>query len=498
MPPAVSGFLEALKAKAPPGELFVAFLEEYSIQKAGPGAPARFVRELLGAEPSDEQLQLLTWYGEGEQYMAAKSGHGVGKTACLAWIILHHLFTRYPQRTAVTAPTTGQLFDALYPEIKLWLKKLPVFLQDRFEVKGESIVLKADTAGSFLTAKTSRPETPEALAGIHSEYVLLVGDEASGIPDPVFQAASGSMSGHNAITLLAGNPVRTTGLFFDVFHTLKEQWKTITINCENSPRVSKSYCAQMAKRYGANSNAYRVRVLGEFPVAGLRNIIPWELTNAATTRDMAVNPVHAVVWGLDVARYGGDRSALCKRRGTVVAEAVQTWHDLDTMQLAAVIKAEWDRTYPPDRPAEILVDSIGIGAGVVDRLVQLNMPAFGINVSESAAMSDMYQNLKAELWFLAKDWFTKLNCRLPLETNLPEGERSLAEELAIPEYHFTKTSNKFIVESKAEVKKRGFDSPDKADAFVLTFASQHVILSGEKNDWNEHGAALKRNLKGIV
>jgi hypothetical protein len=190
-----------------------------------------------------------------------------------------------------------------------------------------------------------------------------------------------------------------------------------------------------------------------------------------------------------VARFGDDLSALCKRKGNRVLERVETWGGLDLMQLSALVKGMWDRCPASDRPAEILIDSIGMGSGVVDRLRQLGLPAFGVNVSESAAMSDQYLNLRAELWFLAKDWLAKLDCSLP-------DDEELTRELCIPEYKFTRTG-KLQVESKEEMKKRGFDSPNRADAFVLTHASTAAIMThgGTSVGW---GQPLKRQILGIV
>lgn len=522
-----NAFFDALaEAKQDPVRLMLAFMQRYSIEQGGALAPERFVREILlqqwgegpdgrilhlgpmmdpedptkPAEPDVWQAEVLGWYGAGERRIAIKSGHGVGKSTCMAWICWHQLLTRIPQKIAITAPTSSQLFDALFPEIGIWMSKLPAFLKKLYNKTGDRIELMSAPDDSYLTARTSRPETPEALAGIHSKYVLLIGDEASGIPNPVYEAASGSMSGESAVTILPGNPVRTSGLFFDIFHKpeMAGTWKTKTVSCLDSRRVSKKYVEDMKARYGEQSNAFRVRVLGEFPLAGQSNIISYESLAAAEGRDIRVNPSAPTVWGLDVARFGGDKSALCKRKGNAVLGKVETWSDLDLMQLCAVVKADWDRTPPSDRPVEILIDSIGMGAGVVDRLRQLQLPAFGINVSESAAMSDQYLNLRAELWFEAKAWFARMDSTIPKESSAYEGDSTLLEELSRVQYKFTKTG-KLQAESKDEMKKRGFASPNKADAFVLTLASVASVLvntgNGQTVGW---GQPLRRNIKGVT
>src|SRR5690606_25246911 len=316
---------------------------------------------------------------------------------------------------------------------------------------------------AFISARTSRAEQPEALQGIHSDHVLLVADEASGVPEQVFEAAAGSMSGENATTILLGNPVRGSGFFYDTHHRLSGQWKTLRVSCEDSPRVSKAYIQEMAARYGEESNAFRVRVLGEFPLTDDDTVIPLELVEAATQRDVETNPHAPIVWGVDVARFGSDKSALAKRQANQLLEPVQTWSGLDTMQLTGVIKAAWDALTPSERPVEILVDSIGMGAGVVDRLRELGLPARGINVSESPSLGQTYSNLRAELWYKARAWLAARDSRLPPDDDLKA-------ELVSPRYKFT-SSGKIQVESKDDMRKRGLPSPDRADAFVLTFAS---------------------------
>lgn len=446
------------------------------------------VRDVLRFEPDAYQTEILVAVQNGERRISIRSGHGVGKTATLALASVCHALTRFPQATVATAPTSSQLFDALAAQTKAAFKKLPPALAELFEVKSESITLKAAPEESFISFRTSRPEMPEALAGVHSEHVLLICDEASGIPEQVYIAASGSMSGHNATTVLAGNPVRTQGLFFDTHHKLAGSWRTIHISCVGHPRISADFVADMAERYDEHSNDFRVRVLGEFPLAEADTVIPYDLLQSALTRDVQPQLVKPI-WGVDCARFGQDRSALAKRRGNV-SEGTRTWKDLDTMQLTGAIKAEWDACSLLDRPEAICVDAIGLGAGVADRLMELGLPARAISVSEAPSLGGNYLNLRAELWFLAKQWFTERSCSL-------KGDDLLAAELSWPRFSYTSTG-KLKVEGKAEMKKRSKKSPDIADAFILTFAAPAVSAMygslGSQN-WKE---PLIREIKCLV
>lgn len=174
--------------------------------------PVEFAIDILGVEPDDWQAEVMREVAAGQRRIAIRAGHGVGKTAFCAWLVIWFLVTRYPQKTVLTAPSASQLFDALFAEVKFWMRKLPAPILDLFEMKSESIELKGDPEGSFVSAKTSSVDRPEAMAGVHSANVLLICDEASAIPEAVYEAAAGSMSGFAACTILISNPTRNTGL----------------------------------------------------------------------------------------------------------------------------------------------------------------------------------------------------------------------------------------------------------------------------------------------
>lgn len=437
-------------------------------------------------QPDTWQAEMMTAVAKGHRRISVRSGHGVGKSTAVSWLALWYILTRYHAKIVITAPTSAQLYDALFAEIKRWVREMPEALQTLLEVKAERIELKEMPQENFISARTSRAEQPEALQGIHAEHVMLIADEASGIPEQVFEAAAGSMSGHNATTILLGNPVRSSGFFYETHNRLADEWWTRRVSCVDSPRVSEAYVKEMASRYGEESNAFRIRVLGEFPRSDDDTVIPMELLELAVQRDVAQTKFAPLVWGLDVARFGSDKSALCKRQGNTVTEPIRIWSNLDLMQLTGAVVAEWEALQPSERPAEILVDSIGLGAGVVDRLRELGLPARGINVSESPALGHTYRNLRAELWHKAKAWLEKRDCRLPKDERL-------ISELATVRYSFT-SNGKIQIESKDEIRKRGLASPDLADAFVLTFASDAAVASYGVSYTSKWAKPLKRGI----
>jgi phage terminase large subunit len=155
---------------------------------------------------------------------------------------------------------------------------------------------------------------------------MLVADEAAGIPEQVFEAAGGSMSTPGAITILAGNPTRTTGFFWRTHMLESHRWYCKRVSCLDSPRVDPAYAVEVAERYGIDSNRYRVRVLGEFPLAEGDTMIPGR---ARVDDAMARPPEHdehaPEIWGVDCARFGEDASVLIKRKGNAVIEPARRW-----------------------------------------------------------------------------------------------------------------------------------------------------------------------------
>lgn len=446
--------------------------------------PIGFVRDVLGQSPTAWQEVALCKVAAGRRRISIRAGHGVGKSTVCAWAVVWFMCTRFPQKTVMTAPTAGQLFDALFSELKAQVNRLPPVLRDSFDVFSDRIALKGAPESSFASARTSSSDRPEALAGIHSEHVLLIIDEASAVPEAVYEAAAGSMSGHSACTILIGNPTRNSGMFYKTHHELASDWDTMHVSCVDNALVAADFVDQIRATYGEESNAYRIRVLGEFAVADDDTLIAAEIVDSAMTRDVSGTEQDVMVYGVDVARFGSDRSALCKRRGNVVIE-VKSWGGLDLMQLVGAIVNEANI----DRPDEICVDTIGLGSGVADRLREMGYNVRDVNVAETSAMNPNANRLRDELWLSVRDWLSTRGVKIP-------NDASLRHELVAPRYTFTSTG-KIVVESKDLMRKRGMRSPDLADALCLTFAGTAALVGGRASSWLK-GKPLRRNLAGVV
>ncbi len=434
--------------------------------------PNAFVSEVLGVTPDKWQKEALESVVKHDR-LAIRSGHGVGKSAYLAWVILWWMSTRLG-KVACTAPTAHQLQDVLWGELGKWYRKMPKWYQDQLNLRNERLEVVGSEAEAFAVARTARKEQPEAFQGFHSENMLFIVDEASGVDQLIFEVGQGAMSSTGAKTIMTGNPTRSSGYFYDAFHSDRGVWHTMKVSCADSTNVTPSFIQEMEDKYGDESNVYRVRVLGEFSQEGDDTVIPLSWIESAVERDVVQSPTQKVIWGLDVSRFGADRTALCKRRGKEILEPVTTWQGKDLMQTCGLIMAEYKRleNFADERPDEILVDSIGLGSGVCDRLSEMGLPARGINVSEAPSTSDKtYLRLRDELWFKAREWFQGRDCKLP------ENCSELAAELSVPRYEYT-SSGRIKVESKDNMKKRGLRSPDLADSFCLTLAHESAFVAG--------------------
>lgn len=417
--------------------------------------PALYVREVFGAEPEPWQEKgcedLVT-----HDKISVRSGHGVGKSTWLAWLIFWFLTTHPRAKVPVTAPTAHQLEDVLWAELRKWLDRMPKALKSQFTLKQDRL----EVGNSFAVARTARKENPEALQGFHADNLMFVIDEASGVEEIIFETAEGALSTQGAKVVMCSNPTRTSGYFYDSHHKMRHRWHTTRVSCSESSRVSPGYIEDMAAKYGEDSDIYRVRVLGDFPTSDTDSVIPLELIEAAYTRDVEPKKLLMPVWGLDVARFGACRTALVKRWGNHQVES-KSWRKRDTMEVAGLVMREYEDATSDMRPAAIMVDSIGIGAGVADRLRELDMPVVAINVGEAPSGAGRFLNLRAELWWRAREWLEERDSKLE--------STELGAELSIVKYKIT-SSGKIQIESKEQMMDRGVDSPDIADAFVLTFA----------------------------
>ena len=451
--------------------------------------PALYMRALLKEEPSQNQKQLFDAIRSGEKRISIRSGRQCHKTSAIAILSQWFLTAFRDTRVLVTAPSSSQLEDAYIPEFKKWVNRLPPEFRDLWEIKKDRFEFVMDPRQpfeNFITIKTARKDSPESMQGMNAPNVAVFIDEAAGVDENIFESISGSLAGNtgNVLYLLTGNPNRTSGTFYRSHSDQKDRWHTIHWSSEEAPWVSREWIQGMKDDWGYDSDPYRVHVMGEFPRGDSNTVIPVDLVDSAMMRDVEVMRTQPIVWGLDVARFGADESVLAYRQGNV-GGIKASWRNLDTMQLAAQVEAHYQAA--GQRPTEILVDVIGIGAGVVDRLRQLDLPIRGINVSESPALKGQHLNLRSELWYQVRAWLEQRDCRL-------DSDDELRRQMLQQRFEYT-PQGKIKLESKRDARKRGARSPDRADAFALTFAGKAAKLGGRAHDWKK---PIKRLIPRLV
>ncbi len=423
-----------------------------------------FVRNVIGAEPTEQQAQLMSAVSNPGAHVSVRSGHGPGKTTGLAWLIVWFVSLYPDSRVPCTAPTGHQLHDLLWPEVSKWHNKLhPLWKRDLI-VTSDKIFVKDAPKTQYAVARTARPENPEALQGFHAKNLLFLLDEASGIPEPIFETAEGALSTPGARVVMTSNPTRTEGYFYRSHNEERRYWTTLHFSSLESPLVAEDYVEKMKARYGEDSNIYKVRVLGEFPEASEDVVIPLPWVESSIGRDIEF-PTSKRIAGLDVARFGDDATSFLVRQGGDI-DYMDQWRNKDLMETVGRVA----NAYKEGRFDAVHVDAIGLGGGVVDRLREMNIPVFGVNVAETAAQQEKFNRLRDQLWWAARDYFESKQSRI---TPAPDNSQMLIDDLIgqLTSIRYGFTSNgKLRIESKDEMKKRGLESPNMADALCLTFA----------------------------
>lgn len=430
-----------------------------------------FVTEVIGATPSSQQVELLQSINS-ERRVTVRSGHGTGKDACAAWVILWFSFTRPYAKVVCTAPTARQLSDILWSEISKWIRKSTV-LREELVVQKDKIFNRESSKEWWIRAvsasvKATKEEQAETLAGFHGEHLLLVVDESSGVPDPVYIPVEGAMTQEDNKLLLIGNMTKDKGYFYDShFHTeIKKAWKRLHWNSEDSTNVDKSYPLYMAAKYGKESNVYRIRVKGDPPLSDETTLIPLAWAQQCIGNEISVSEEDPLYLGVDVARHGDDSSVILPRKGLRI-DPWEEFQGMDTVWVAGQVS----QVYQELEADGVAIDEIGIGAGVYDTLFRKNLPGLqGVNVANSSSDQLQWHRLRDELWLAVRDKCMRSQYSFPV-AKLPGEQETfgdqIANELSSLTYDFD-ANGAFLVESKKAAKLRGVVSPNVADALCLT------------------------------
>lgn len=407
-------------------------------------------------------------------YLAIASGHGIGKSCFVAWLILFFMSVRPRCRGVATANTGEQLETKTWPELSKWHRLAINRDWFRWTATKFTCVLpdkdgKSQEENWFFKAALWSLENTEAFAGLHNAdgTVVIINDEASTLPEALYEVEEGAMSDGEGFQFNFGNPTVNTGRFRECFAggRFSHRWIPRQIDARTVDGTNKTEIANAITDWGEDHDVVRVRYRGEFPRGGAMQFIDNETVENAAKREAVSHLRQPVIMGVDCARGGDDQSAIYFRRGLdarTIAPIKMRVRDL--MVLAGKV-AEQAMLH---RAAAVFIDEGGIGAGVVDRVRQMLPGQLVVGVN-NGAKADRYMmgdghalsaNKGAEMWVSMREW---------LATGAIPDDPELRAELTAREYGFD-AHNAIRLEKKEDMKARGLSSPDNADGLSLTFA----------------------------
>jgi hypothetical protein len=474
--------------------------------------PTGWVRDRLGEHLWSKQREIADSV-VAHRRTAVKSCHNAGKSWIASRIAAWWIAVHPPGEAIVvsTAPTYKQVHAILWEEIRAAAKKAAA--------RGTPLpgrVLQSDEwkldDGTLVGFGRKPADTDvHGFQGIHRRFVLVILDEACGIPAQLWTAVEAITTGGTPRILAIGNPDDPATEFNEVCKP-GSGWNVIRINGLETPNMTAEYVASEPKlaelfdklglgpstefvpdglrtlmldpawaadkitRWGVESPRFSSKVLGEFPDIGEDVLIRPAWIRAAQERECAPGPWG--ILGVDVARYGSDRTVLCLRRGPV-ARIVGDYSLLATTETTTkVIQAK--NGHEVD---EIRVDGVGVGGGVVDQLIQLGHDVVDMQAGAAAVDSEHFLNARSEWWWAVRELFEQGGI------DLDPNDDDLAAQLGAIKFKFT-ARQQIQIESKADMKKRGLPSPDKADALMLTAAStplpDQILEEEEDQDSEDH------------
>jgi len=400
---------------------------------------------------------------------ATASGRGVGKSALVAWLTQWFISTRIGATAIVTANTETQLKSRTWAEMgkwhsllinEHWFEKTAMSLRPHqwFEAALKE-QLQGDTGYYYAAAQTYSEERPDAFAGVHNDKgILLLFDEASGIPSNIWTVSEGFFTEpiEDRYWFCFSNPRRNTGEFYECFFKNRQYWARRNLDSRFVEGTDHALLEGIVKRYGEDSDEARIEVKGEFPSQGDKQFISRDVVSAAVLREIDFDEHAPLIMGVDPARYGDDKTVIRFRQGrhANMIPPIKL-KKLDNMEVAA----ECAHLIQKYNPQAVCIDA-GNGTGIIDRLRELGHKVHEVWFGGGSERTE-WGNKRTELWAKMRDW---------LQGGVIDSDKDLMDDLVGPEYNFMANSDKMILEPKEKMKKRGLASPDDADALACTFA----------------------------
>lgn len=436
-----------------------------------------FAIDLFGFEPDPWQSEIMDAWDRGDQRIAMQACKGPGKTAIMAILIWHFIATRPHPKIACTSISADNLSDCLWAELAKWQQK-SALLTRVFEWTKTRIECRDHRETWWASARTwsrsaSQEDLGKTLAGLHADYMLFVLDETGGMPEAIMVAAEAALaSGVECRIVQAGNPIQCEGPLWVAAGRDRRLWTVVEITGDpddprRSPRIDPEWARQQILSHGRDNPWVMANVLGKFPSSSPLVFIGAALVDEATKREALANLSDPLIIGVDVARFGDDKTVFRIRKGRDArTHPPIKLRNLDNVQVAARL-AETARYFQADA---VFVDGGGNGGGVIDVLRSLNVPHVyeiqfgakpdGIKLGNETAH---YANKGAEMYGCLKEW---------LRTGAIDPDPDLRTDLTTRRYAYKMVDKRecLILEPKEAMKQRGLASPDDGDALALTFA----------------------------
>ena len=446
--------------------------------------PARMVRDLFRVEPDEWQLEALAAFADpAKRRIAMKACAGPGKTCCMAWIAYNFLLCygevgKHPRGAAV-GPSWDNLRDNLWREMAKWREASPL-LKSTFIWTAERIFAKDHPATWGMTArgysKGADPETQgNTLSGLHEDYILYLLDESGEMPVSILRKAEQGMGSCKFGKIVqSGNPTSLEGTLYECVVRQREKWATITITGDpddprRSPRVDITWAREQIELYGRENPWVMAYILGQFPPSSINTLMGVEDVESAMRRQVseATHNWAQKRLGVDVARFGDDRTVLFPRQGAVAFKPVEMRHARNSAVAVDIATRVMQAKLSWSSEMEFFDDTVGWAHGAIDVMRAAGLTPIPV-AFDLPSPNKRYFNMRAECWFSMAEWVKNGGC-------LPQVD-GLVAELCTPTYTFHK--GKLIIEPKDQIKKRLRRSPDLADALALTFAIPDMPTAG--------------------
>jgi len=454
---------------------FVMFAYPWGMEKTADGRPNP-LRHKKGPEPWQRQVlmdlgaaiksNIILHRNMLERQVwksAVASGHGVGKSALVAWLVQFFMSTRKDCRGVVTANTANQLETKTWPELAKWHNL--IINKHWFTWTATTYYFTQYSSEQqknyMFNAATVSENNTEAFQGLHNELssVVVIFDEASGINSKIWEVAEGALTDGEAFFFAFGNPTQPQGDFADCFDEHAALYRTYHVDSRSVSHTNKSQLNSIIQKYGVDSDEAKIRVYGQFPSQSFNGFIGVETVNEAIRRELTADFGAALIMAVDVARFGDDESVIGFRQGRDArTRPMHCFKGLSTVRLAQMV-ADIARQ---ERPDAIVIESTGPGAGVIDMLRE-NHHLRVMEIHPGAHSSDQskYTRKRDEIWHLMRDWLFDIGCIAD--------DPLLTRQLTSILYSYDKQT-RTVLESKEAMKSRtGNGSPDRADCLALTF-----------------------------